>query len=188
MEAAQLTFVETTEGWTDTHWDLSALTIRGLSLTRPCPFAFVNGQREEQKRIENRPWKPPIKMVGRFIALHASQTWSDTYRDWIAERTGLSVPSDEDSPDSIIFAVCRLIGYATSAQDPRIPPPQRKWFLGRYGWLLDNLLALDRPVISKGSQRLWRFEPKSEVFQTLKQSYLETLANHTTQTSLRREP
>src|ERR1043165_9086031 len=104
--------------------------IRGLSLTRPCPFAFLNGPADERKLIENRKWKPPVWMIGEYLALHASMTYSGFYRGWIAERMELPVPCRRESPKSEIFAVCRLIGYTANILDQRITLQQRRWFLG----------------------------------------------------------
>ena len=73
--------------------------IRGLSLTRPWPFAFRHG-----KRVENRSWRPSGKLVGCYIALHAAQSFSEEDREFIAMVTGLDVPHSE------IFAVARWNG------------------------------------------------------------------------------
>jgi hypothetical protein len=172
MIGAQLTFVESVKAWSEKVWDLSAPTIRGLSLTRPCPFAFTNGPIDKQKRIENRKWSPPAKIVGRFLALHASQTWSDKYFRWIGETMGLSIPSKSESPESIIFAVCRLVGYTTTIEDPRILSEQRQWFLGPYAWLLDSLTVLSKPVECVGGQRLWRLDSRPGVLDNLRDAYL----------------
>ena len=151
----------------------TGLIIRGLSLTRPCPFAFIHGPADERKGIENRKWKPPEKMIGQLMALHSSATYSVEYQKWIAERTGLRVPDKSDSPKSEIFAVCRLVGYVTSAEDERLPRQQRKWFLGPYAWLLDEIVPLLTPVACVGGQKLWRLESRPGVVAALKRSYRE---------------
>jgi hypothetical protein len=91
--------------------------IRGLSLTRPWPFAF--GQVPVPKRVENRGWKPK-DWVGHYIALHAAKSWDEEDREFIAEKTGLHVPSDKEPPHSQIFAVCRYFGCVTSEKDRRL--------------------------------------------------------------------
>ncbi len=149
--------------------------IKGLSLTRPWPFAFVNGPEPEQKRIENRSWKPPQGMIGHYLALHAAKSWSEEDRLWIASRMGLLVPKQSEHPHSQIFAVCRVAGYIESAQDERLKPEQCKWFFGPYGWLLEDLVELKTPVTCTGARLLWGFDGKEDVLEKLRASYREAL-------------
>lgn len=149
------------------------IIIRGLSLTRPWPFAFLNGPEAEQKRVENRSWRPHRKMVGQFIALHAAKSWSESDRQWIAEKTGLYVPKKDESPHSEIFAVCQLQGWIEHDQDPRLIEPQRKWFFGPYGWLLNNFVPLITPVPCVGAMGLWGFEKKPDELAQLREAYKE---------------
>ncbi len=74
--------------------------IRGLSLTRPWPWAFVNGPRELQKRVENRSKKPPAALVGHYVALHAAQSWDEGDREFISRVMGLPVPPKAEHPHS----------------------------------------------------------------------------------------
>lgn len=113
-------------------------------------------------------------MIGEYLALHASNTYSQFYRGWIAERMELPVPNRLEARKSEIFAICRLIGYTANILDQRISFKQRKWFLGPYGWLLDELTALARPVPTTGGQKLWRLESRPGVLDALKNSYFET--------------
>ncbi|MEW6212848.1 MAG: hypothetical protein AB1631_31280 [Acidobacteriota bacterium] len=127
--------------------------IRALSLTRPWPFAFLNGPEEERKRVENRSWQPPTFICGQYLALHAAKSWDEGDRRWIANTTGLYVPSDEESPHSQIFAVCRCVGFVWKQE--MLAPSQRKWWIGPYGWVLEDVRALPEPIPSRGYQRLW---------------------------------
>ena len=74
--------------------------IRGLSLTRPWPFAFVNGPEPLQKRVENRSWKPPQFIIGNYLALHAAKSWAEDGREFIADVLGMDVPDNSNSPHS----------------------------------------------------------------------------------------
>lgn len=135
--------------------------IRGLSLTRPWPFAFHHG-----KRIENRSWRPPGRLIDCYIALHAAKSWDEDDREFIAKALNLSVPDNQSSPHSQIFAVCRWRGVVilptpTTKEDGLIatgrqtPDEQDKWFFGPYGWLLEDYVELPEPVECKGAQGLW---------------------------------
>jgi hypothetical protein len=151
----------------------NANRIRGLSLTRPWPFAFTEGPQELQKRVENRSWKPPRTILGQYVALHSAKSWSEEDRDFIAEAMGLTVPRKSDFPHSEIFAVCRVMGYATS--ESQLPPLQQVWFFGPYGWLLTNFVKLVRPVPCAGALSLWSFDDKPEVLELLRDSYRDSI-------------
>jgi hypothetical protein len=149
--------------------------IHGLSLTRPWPFAFVNGPEPLQKRVENRSWKPPQSIVGNHLALHAAKSWSEDGREFIADVLGIEVPNNADSPHSQIFAVCRVTGYVEDTSDDRLTPEQRGWFFGPYGWLLDDFVKLVDPVPCTGAMGLWGFDKKQEALEALRTSYKKSL-------------
>lgn len=139
--------------------------IKGLSLTRPWPFAFKHG-----KRVENRSWRPSGRLVGCYIALHAAKSWSEDDREFISERLSVPVPSREECMDSVIFAVARWNGViylptpTTEAQDlfptmEAMPADQEQWYFGPFGWKLDDYIELPEPVPHKGAQLLWELEP-----------------------------
>jgi hypothetical protein len=144
---------------------MHGLEIRGLTLTRPWPFAISEGG----KRIENRDWAPPKSLIGHYLALHSGKGWSEEDREWIANLTGLYVPNREESPYSVIFAVCMLGGYIITDRDHRFKEGQRKWFFGPYGWLLEDMVLLKTPVPCRGMQKLWMIPP--EVLEQLREEY-----------------
>jgi hypothetical protein len=154
---------------------MEGLQIRGLSLTRPWPFAFVNGPVQYQKRIENRSWKPPKSLIGHFMALHAAKSWSEDDREFISETMRLDVPGKADSSHSEIFAVCMLGGWIEHDQDFRLEREQRRWFFGPYGWLIAEFVPLVTPVRCSGAQGLWTFSDKPDELKALRESYKETL-------------
>lgn len=140
--------------------------IYGLSLSRPWPFAFKHG-----KRVENRSWRPAGRYKGAYIALHAAKSYDSEGRDYIAEATGLDVPTNKECPHSVIFAVCRWNGVIilpTPETHERglidtgteLASDQEKWFFGPYGWLLENYVELPEPVPCVGARGLWGFGDK----------------------------
>lgn len=158
--------------------------IRGLSLTRPWEFAFLRGG----KRIENRGWRPSGRLRGCYIALCTAQSWCEEDREFIAEITGLEVPTKKESQHSQIFAVCRWNGgialETPESNEPgliatgmEIPEDQQRWFFGPFGWMLDDFVALKKPVPCKGALGLWGFGDKLYELIALRIAYQESLAS-----------
>lgn len=143
--------------------------VRGLSLTRPWPFAFVNGPLHTQKRIENRSWKPPYSLIGCLVALHAAKSWSAVDREFISDMLECDVPGKKESPHSEIFAVTRLAGYTD--RESRVEPFQQQWFFGPFGWQFDHFVPLVEPVKCTGALGLWTFEDKQKEFESLCEVY-----------------
>lgn len=129
--------------------------MRALTLWRPWPWAILHG-----KNVENRPWKPPASIIGKRIALHAGKTWDDSSLTLI-RKVLPSVPgSSADHPLGIV-GVARVVGYMHPEGDGRRVLNtgsefefDDRWFFGPYGWLLDQITAID-PVPCRGAQGLW---------------------------------
>lgn len=141
------------------------MIIRGLSLTRPWPFAFKHG-----KLVENRSWRPPSYLAGCYFALHAARSWSEEDREFIADRTGLYVPSKKESPHSQIFAVVRWRGEVAGRDMndglpgiknimDKLPADQDRWFFGPFGWLFKDYVELREPIACTGALGLWTIRP-----------------------------
>lgn len=128
--------------------------MRALSLSRPWPFAFVNGPPELQKRLENRSWAPPRHMIGRRIALHAANSWEAGAKEFIEDILRVTVPGKDECPKGQIFAVCSLAGHITSIQ--AAAANQKGWFMGPIAWVLEDLIALPHPIPCAGALGLWR--------------------------------
>lgn len=111
--------------------------------------------------------------MGHFIALHAAKSYSETDRGFISKVLGIEAPVQTESPHSQIFAVCRVVGLVTGILDPRLSEAQRNWFFGPFGWLLDDFVALDKPVACPGAQQLW--ELPANVVEPLRASYRESV-------------
>lgn len=138
---------------------VSQITFRGLSLTRPWPLAFLVG--DVPKRIENRSKKPPRSVVvdkaGVLpirIALHAAKSYSEVWANRMRDIMGVAPPTDNRSPHSQIFATCLCYGFV---REPLHLGEQAKWWIGPYAWLLSEFIVLDEPVECRGGQGLWTF-------------------------------
>lgn len=121
------------------------LEIRGLTLWRPWPWAILHGS----KRIENRPWACPQHAVGQLIALHAGKRWHDDGAESIAAMHP-EMPRGSDDHAVGIVGVARVVGCITDSDD--------RWFFGPYGWLLDQVAAID-VIPMRGAQGLWPISP-----------------------------
>jgi hypothetical protein len=115
--------------------------MRALTLWQPWAWAIS----DFTKRIENRPWSPPEWLKGRFFAIHAGKTYDETSARHIEEAFGVVVP--RDLPLGAIVAIARLVSVVTESDD--------SWFAGPCGWILDDVVKLDSPVMCRGAQGLW---------------------------------
>jgi hypothetical protein len=114
-----------------------------MALTLWQPWAWAIS--DFSKRIENRPWVPPDWRRGQMIAIHAGATFDEAGAERIELDFGIVIP--RDLPLKAIVAVARYQGFISWSDDP--------WFGGPYGWLLENVIKLDRPVMCRGHQGLW---------------------------------
>ena len=153
--------------------------MRGLTFWRPWSDAIVRGP----KRVENRSWPPPERMLGKIIAIHAGKKYDKG--DWPMPE-GYSAPSPGDSPEGIV-GVARILGAldARGREHTGFAPKRRilqslavdgdagelarrlyeldddPWWAGPCGWLLDDVVAID-PVPVKGAMGLWTLPPDVE--------------------------
>lgn len=148
-------------------------TIKGITIRQPWAVWICH----RGKRVENRVWPPPQSMVGEYLAIHAGKIESltqddiDDAKEFVEEREIPSIPgtekiwrrrgegyvlSDEttmpmrECPSGAIVAVAKLVGVTEESPDP--------WFVGPYGWLLDDVRAIE-PVPCRGQQGLWALPP-----------------------------
>lgn len=161
------------------------MILRGLTLHRPWAAAIVHGP----KRVENRTWAPPLALVrgGLTIAIHAGKRWdadgasdmvvtpglwpdakgripsrgSERLTAWPVEWTREGIVGTARVVDS------REFGDTLGWKDR---PHGDPWFVGPWGWVLDDVRALPAPIPCRGAQGLWRLPPAIE-------TYLRTLAS-----------
>lgn len=144
--------------------------MRALSLSQPWCWAVLYAG----KHIENRSWQPPLAMIGQQICIHAAKSWDGerkyhvkpgSHERWRAGElltpTGyllhlgiLNAPGRRD-----LYAAGAIVGLATIdrvvTKPDTLPPDQRRWFFGEFGWVLTNVIAIPSPVPCAGKQGLW---------------------------------
>lgn len=125
----------------------------GLTLWRPWPAIMLP---PGPKTIENRPWEPPPWVIGKRIAIHAGEKfdepgWLNAQR--ILERCGqadLILGIAERMGTKGIVGTAIVAGCMKPIDDD--DPP---WLFGPFGWVLEDLQALQVAVPCKGAQKLW---------------------------------
>jgi len=122
------------------------VTLRAVTVIRPWSDAVVSGG----KRVENRTWKPPEAIVGSVIALHAGANYERPH-----VIPGWKPPAPHESPQGVV-ALVRVLGHVTRAV--QLPADQWRWFHiadRNFGWVLELVAVLARPVPCKGRLSLW---------------------------------
>jgi hypothetical protein len=142
----------------------AALPEWALSIKQPWMEAILRGQ----KRVENRDWAPPAKIMGKRIALHASKRWDDAAGVEYCQKVlaGRSLPLvAEDVATGAIVGTAVVAGYIrllTSGEVERggdvawykvVGDP---WLVGEYGWVLTDVQRLAEPIPARGQLKLWR--------------------------------
>lgn len=145
--------------------------MRALTIYQPWAHAVAH----LGKRIENRPWKPWASIVGRVIAIHAAAkvdpAGESDAAGFILHRTTGVLPLRLELPRAAIVATARVTGVVTASTSP--------WFVGPYGWTLDEVIALPTPVACRGAQGLWIVPPEVAV-QVFEQTRATTAQKETT--------
>ena len=116
-----------------------------LALTLQQPWA--SAVRDLGKRTENRSWPAPQRVLGQYIAIHAGMSFREDAADWLAARTGRML-TRQNVPLGAVVALARVVEVVQEHSDD-------PWFIGPYGWVLDDVVALT-PVPCRGRQQLWR--------------------------------
>lgn len=138
--------------------------MKALTLWRPWSHAVAH----LHKRCENREWSLPRSALGQRFAVHAGKTL-DRHAVQALVAEGFSLP--ETFPEGIV-ATATFVGIAygdASTYDVKaiancstrrrldalIANDAGLWFSGPYGWLLDDVIPLPRPIAARGAQGLW---------------------------------
>lgn len=121
------------------------------------------------KRIENRSWPPYSHVIGRRIALHASQS-IDLYSKGEIYRicpNAVLLPKPNAVPTGAIVATAVITGYVEHGGSAD------KWFVGPYGWLLDDVMVLPNPQPCSGQLGLWAIPDEIEDYILREVAYQE---------------
>lgn len=125
----------------------TAETEYALTIKQPWLWLILHGP----KYIENRSWKPPAKLIGSRLWLHAGKTIDQDGIDFIHSQ-GIKLPENYETGAVLGSAV--LADVVIEHDDP--------WFFGPYGWVLENIEILDQPIPCQGKQKLWQFSEQGD--------------------------
>lgn len=149
-----------------------------LTLIRPWPFMIFHLPAELAKPVENRDWCGR-EVLGTTIAIHAGLKYDgdafESCNDALIRRGGGAARIDRDDPrlkhQGCIVGTARVIAFVTGAPHkpvflrgderrcvelrPRIAP----WYVGKFGWVLDDVRALEQPIAHSGARGLWPVRP-----------------------------
>jgi hypothetical protein len=116
------------------------------------------------KRIENRTWRPPAKLIGQRIAIHAGKRWDHDYperhKPAVEQVRRKLFGKKEAFPQAAILGTALLAGYAQRREE--VPLDQERWFAGPFGWILGEVRALETPIPCLGAQGVWSVPPEIE--------------------------
>jgi hypothetical protein len=116
---------------------------RVLSIRQPWASAIAIGR----KKVENRNWSTSYR---GDVYIHASLTLDRQAIDWLRREVRLEAPADP--PVGAVIAVAELVDVVTRKRAARFG----KWFFGPYGFVLQNVRRLRRPVRTLGKLGLFR--------------------------------
>jgi hypothetical protein len=122
--------------------------LKALTLIRPWAWAICHAG----KRVENRSWHPPLKVIGQRIAIHAGKKYDRSDAEWIQATFNVKVPVESLQPTGIV-ATALLSEVVMDRDKPWTE--HRRWYFGPYGWVLDDVQVLPKPVPLRGAQGLW---------------------------------
>jgi len=125
--------------------------MKALSIKQPWLWAIT----DLDKRIENRTWNPPLKIIGQHIALHASKK-DDPEGGRAMVYLARRLPP-ADAPRGAIVATAKVVAVATRDNETIAADNQYyndKWFVGPIGWILEDVQKLEEPIRTGDSRHL----------------------------------
>jgi len=131
--------------------------MKALSIKQPWLWAITN----QDKRIENRTWKPPQWIIGKRIALHASKRYDNQGRMNIKQMIGIMPLPAYELPLGAIVATVKIKGWVNeqgfgTGLGLSLPSTliENKWFVGPIGWIFEDIQLIN-PIVCRGALGLW---------------------------------
>jgi hypothetical protein len=114
-----------------------------LSIKQPWLYSILHCGKD----IENRNWKPSDNMVGQQIALHSSKIFDKKFQKYYEKNKNVCICG-------------AILGVATIKEV--VQESKSKWFEGKYGIVLINVVALKEPIYCMGKLKFWQVEKEIE--------------------------
>lgn len=132
--------------------------LKALSVKQPWVWAMYRLPADVAKRVENRTWCPKwgIKPGQRF-AIHASKGMDTLTAKMACQRlSGVLIPNN--LPLQAIVGTAVYLGWVSdfTASSPELGRfREDRWYMGDYGWVIDDLKELPTPIMCPGALSLW---------------------------------
>lgn len=128
--------------------------MKALSFSQPWLWSILHAG----KRVENRSWQAPHRLLPLRIALHAAKSWDDDALNFFDDIGVTGYPTGRANyVKGAIVGVATVIECVDADIGRHLPDVdgQRRWFFGPFGWLLDNVVELKTPIPASGALGLW---------------------------------
>lgn len=132
------------KGWQPLLESLFVGHMKALSLTQPWASLIT----DHGMNVENRTWN--TKHRG-FFAIHATKTYREEEFNFCRQAFKIKL-APENTPFGAIIGFAELTSTITAEE---VTSKTRKWFLGDYGFVMQNIIKLKTPVPTKGSLSFW---------------------------------
>lgn len=121
--------------------------LSALSLDQPFAHLIFH----EGMNVESRRWTTARRGT---IAIHATAKRSKAEFDWVQSEFGLTLSADEVD-FSAVLGIAQVVDIITEDEVTR---RTAKWFIGPYGFVLENIVPLPNPVPTPGNRKFWRLK------------------------------
>lgn len=121
--------------------------MKALSLTQPWATLIT----DYGMNVENRTWKTNFR---GFFAIHATKTYRKDDFIYCAKNYGIRL-EENDVPYGAIIGFAELSEVITAES---VTKRTEKWFIGDYGFVLENIIKLKTPVTVKGALNFWQVD------------------------------
>lgn len=126
----------------------SLKSIRTLSVRQPWATAITS----HGKNIENRP---RIAKMRGYFAIHASMTKDKNGNfEYLKDQYRISI-----EPDKVPFGA--IVGFAKLSDvvtRKTVSKKQEKWFSGKFGYVLEDVIKLKVPIEATGALGFWKLK------------------------------
>lgn len=139
--------------------------MKALTLWRPWPAMIFHVPAAHAKRVENRGWRPPRGLIGQRIAIHAGEHLDHWALATCRHMLGDAAPTEDQARAKGIIGTARIAFVCNEADMDKAMTMQdhltiKWWFVGPFGWILDEVRALPEPIPCAGQRGLWTLPPE----------------------------
>jgi hypothetical protein len=121
--------------------------LSALSLDQPFAHLIFH----EGMNVESRRWTTARRGT---IAIHATAKKSKAEFEWVNDEFGLLI-RPENVDFSAVLGIAEVVDIITEDEVTR---KTAKWFIGPYGFVLENIVRLPKPVPTPGNRKFWRLK------------------------------